>query len=344
MNARAIANMSPHSRRRKWYESWRQVSDGSHGNEGGELRGWDCELGCGGAGRGNHRGRRLSDPWADVGDGLVSDVRRQPGRKQRGPHLVGGNEKTPDLLSSAGDPQTPWLGALDDLGPRILNVLRAAQDEAAQLVAAAQDEAAQLVAAAQDEAAQLVAAAQDEAQAIRENAEAETAELRDRLESEMRDRRRQLTVLRNEADRYADEHRREADLDASRIRAEAEAEVMARRKELDVAKGKLEEEGQRRQELIDASRAVEHWLSGTVSTLREVVAKLETVLEAPPAELDQTLLQEAQSVGEDVDRSGINIRKAFTPHAETEQPMPDRGELLVKRADADDWTPLDTDR
>ena len=41
-------------------------------------------------------------------------------------------------------------------------------------------------------------------------------------------------------------------------------------------------------------------------------------------------------------RSGTDIREAITTEARGDQPMPERGELLVKQADADDWTLLAT--
>jgi ribonucrease Y len=214
----------------------------------------------------------------------VSGIGRDEGLEERRSHLTAAEENatsaSPEIRSSEEESQTPGLGTLDDLGASILNLLHTAQEDAAQLVVAAKGEA----------------------QAIRENAEKETSELRDRLESEMQDRRQQLTVLRAEADSYAEDRRGEADREASRIRADVEAEVIALRREADATTRKLEEAERRRQELIDASRALEDWLSGTISTFQEVVEKLGKVLQAPPAELDETLLQEAQSVADGVDR------------------------------------------
>lgn len=255
----------------------------------------------------------------------MSGTRRHTGPGAEEPKPAAAREKTgsspPPGRSSDAESDEQGPASPDDLGSSILNVLRAAQEEAGRLVSAAEADA----------------------QAIRENAETERSELRGQLESEMEDRRQQLTVLRNEAEGYAEERRREADLEASRIRAEAEAEVSARREELDAATGKLEELGLRRQELVHASRALEDWLSATVGTLREVVAKLEKVLEAPPAALDETLLQEAQSVVDEASPSGVDIREALTTRAGTEQPTADRPEPLVKPADADDWVPLDSE-
>jgi hypothetical protein len=214
----------------------------------------------------------------------VSGIRRDEGFEERGSHLTAAEQNatpsSPDTLSPEGDGQTPGLEAFDDFGERIVNLLRSVKEEAAQLVAAAEGEA----------------------QAIRESAKTETSELRDRLESEMRDKRQQLSVLKDEADRYAEERRAEADREVNRIRADVEAEATRRRKEVDAATRTLEEVERRRWELIDASRPLEDWLSGTVSTLQEVIAKLGKILQARPAELDDTLLQEAQSVADEVDQ------------------------------------------
>jgi hypothetical protein len=83
---------------------------------------------------------------------------------------------------------------------------------------------------------------------------------------------------------------RAAQNEAAKVVVAAEAEAQAIR-----ANAQKEN-----RELIDASRAVEAWLSGTVGTFRDVVAKLEKVLEAPPAELEEALLQEAQAVAADL--------------------------------------------
>lgn len=231
----------------------------------------------------------------------MSRARRHKGPREEDSQLAA-VPSHPSIRSSDQDARVQAPGSPDDLGQSILNVLRAAHEEAAQIVSAAEADA----------------------RAIRESVERETSDLRGRVESEMQESRQQLTVLRDEAEHYANERRLEADLEASRIRAEAEAEVSRRKEELDAATRKLEEQGRRRQELIDASRALEDWLSGTVSTLREVVAKLETVMKPPPAELDQTLLQEVQSAADEVDRSAVDVRGA-----------------LPTRPDADEWVPLD---
>jgi hypothetical protein len=149
---------------------------------------------------------------------------------------------------------------------------------------------ANMLRAAENEATQLLAAARAEAQAIRDEAEKETQDARAGFEGEMAARREETTRLRNDAERFADEKRREADREAGQIRTEAQAQARQHLQEGKAAKQRLEAEGRmRQQELAEASRLVEERLPGALTACREVVGQLEELVGERPAQLHETL-------------------------------------------------------
>jgi flagellar biosynthesis GTPase FlhF len=181
----------------------------------------------------------------------------------------------------AGEPggsvNPPGLSSYDELGQTIANVLRTAQNEAAQLLAAARAQA----------------------QSVRYAAEMEAKEARARFDAEMAESRSESERIRAEANRYAEDRRTEADLEANETRNDAETEARKLREAGEAMRRSLEEKGlARRQELIEASSAMESRMREALTTCHEVAAKIEKLVGEEPPELEEVLLQEVQEVQE----------------------------------------------
>lgn len=162
----------------------------------------------------------------------------------------------------------------DELGQTIANVLRSAQDNAAQITATARAQA----------------------QSIREAAEAQAKEARLQLEAEMAERRAESERIRADANRYAEERRRDADAEANQLRADAETEARKLRDAGEAARRTLEAKGlARRQELMEASASMEARLRDALETSRAVTGQIEELL-GKEAKLDEELLSEVRAV------------------------------------------------
>jgi hypothetical protein len=160
----------------------------------------------------------------------------------------------------------------DELGQTIANVLRSAQDNAAQITATARAQA----------------------QSTREAAEAEAKEARVQLETEMAERRAESERIRAVANRYAEVRRRDADIEANQLRVDAEAEARKLRDAGEAAKRTLEATGlARRQELMEASSSMEARLRDALETCRAVTGQIEELVGKEP-KLDEELLDEVR--------------------------------------------------
>jgi hypothetical protein len=165
----------------------------------------------------------------------------------------------------------------DELGQTIANVLRSAQDNAAQITATARAQA----------------------QSIQEAAEAQAKEARVQLETEMAERRAESERIRADANRYAEERRRDADIEANQLRVDAEAEARKLRNSGEAARRTLEAKGlARRQELMEASSSMEARLRDALETSRAVTGQIEELL-GKGAKLDEELLEEVRGVDQE---------------------------------------------
>lgn len=162
----------------------------------------------------------------------------------------------------------------DELGQRIANVLRAAEENAAALLAAARAEA----------------------QAFRETAEREAREVRSQLDTETAEQRAESERVRAEANKYAEDRRRGAEQEVEHARSEAEAEARSLREAGEAIKRQLEEKGAaRRQELLEASASIESRLHYARTTCLDVAAEIEQLLGDEPADdLEEALFAEVQ--------------------------------------------------
>jgi FtsZ-binding cell division protein ZapB len=176
----------------------------------------------------------------------------------------------------------------DELGQTIANVLRSAQDNAAQITATARAQA----------------------QSIQEAAEAQAKEARVQLETEMAERRAESERIRADANRYAEERRRDADIEANQLRVDAEAEARKLRNAGEAARRTLEAKGlARRQELMEASSSMEARLHDALETCRAVTGQIEELLGKEP-KLDEELLNEVRGAEEEVEREEEQVEAA----------------------------------
>jgi hypothetical protein len=174
----------------------------------------------------------------------------------------------------------------DELGQTIANVLRSAQDNAAQVVSTARAQA----------------------QSIREAAEAQAKEARVQLEAELAERRAESERIRADANRYAEDRRRDADQEANQLRADAEVEARKLREAGEAIRRTLEEKGlARRQELMEASSSMEARLRDALETCRTVTGTIEELLDEP--DLDEDLLNEVREAEEEPEAEEV-ARKA----------------------------------
>ena len=185
-------------------------------------------------------------------------------------------EGTTDPTNLDAGAQPP--ASYDDLGQTIANMLRAAENEAAQVLDSARAEA----------------------QAVRDKAEREVEGARASLERELTERHQEATRLREDAERYAKERRSDIEREAGQIRTEAQAQARKHRQEGKAAKQRLVAEGRKRQEeLAEASRLVEERFRGALTACREVVGQLEELVGERPAQLQEALHQEAHELAEE---------------------------------------------
>jgi hypothetical protein len=190
-------------------------------------------------------------------------------------------EPTEAVFDEEGAPPTGrGIVSYDELGQTIANVLRSAQDNAAQVVSTARAQA----------------------QSIREAAEAQAKEARIQLEAELAERRAESERIRADANRYAEERRRDADAEANQLRADAEAEGRKLREAGEAIRRTLEEKGlARRQELMEASSSMEARLRDALETCRNVTGKIEELL--GESELDEELLNEVREAEEEKEQT-----------------------------------------
>jgi hypothetical protein len=173
----------------------------------------------------------------------------------------------------------------DELGQKIANVLRAAEENSAQLLAEARSQA----------------------QAIREAAELEAREARAQLDAETAERRAESERIRADASRYAEERRRTADVEAHQTRTEAEAEARSLREAGEGMRRRLEEKGvARRQELLEASSTIETQLREALTTCRDVASEIERLLNEASVDLEEELLTEVREVEDAEDQANIS--------------------------------------
>ena len=175
--------------------------------------------------------------------------------------------------TSAADSELPPEVSYDEFGQRVANILRVAEENAAELVEAARIEA----------------------QTIRDTAELDAQETRARLEAETAEQRSESERVRAEANKYAEDRRRTVKLEAARTQAEAEAEAKSLREAGEAIRKSLEEKGiARRQELLEASSSIEARLREALTTCHGVAAELERWLGEDEPELDEELLAEVR--------------------------------------------------
>ncbi len=169
----------------------------------------------------------------------------------------------PDDGGTTSASEEPTAGpARMDIGERINEIIRTAEEAARQVGADAEGEAADTRAQAERDATARLAEAEHETHRLREEAGAYAAE------------------TRQVADSYATQKRREADGEAGRIQREAESQARAVREAAEAMAKQIEVEGQRKQsELQEETRAIEARLDKLVRGFREASSQLETLLQ-----------------------------------------------------------------
>jgi len=207
-------------------------------------------------------------PGRALGDAVTSYTLKRPGdpgTPQDEPRGEGSSEH-----AGVAEPVS-----YDELGQKIANVMRAAEENSAQLLAEARSQA----------------------QSIREAAELEAREARAQLDAETAERRAESERIRADASRYAEERRRTADLEAHQTRTEAEAEARSLREAGEGMRRRHEEKGiARRQELLEASGSIEEQLREALTTCRDVATEIERLIGEPSVELDEELLTEVKDL------------------------------------------------
>jgi hypothetical protein len=207
-------------------------------------------------------------PGRALGDAVTSYTLHQPGDS------AAPLDESP-ASESSGHASVPEPVSYDELGQKIANVLRAAEENSAQLLAEARSQA----------------------QAIRDAAELEAREARAQLDAETAERRAESERIRADANRYAEERRRTADVEAHQTRTEAEAEARSLREAGEGMRRRLEEKGiARRQELLEASGSIEKQLREALTTCRDVSSEIERLLGESSVELDEELLTEVKEL------------------------------------------------
>jgi hypothetical protein len=182
---------------------------------------------------------------------------------------------TQEAEPAAGQAEIASPGKYADLGQRIADVLRVAEESSEQLLAEARADAA----------------------GIRAQAESDAEELRRRTEQELTEERKQLARLRSEAEAYAEQRRQSADEEASTIRGEAEGDARALREEGEEIRRRLEQEGTaRQQQLTTTASEIETRLRQALDTSRSVAAELERLLNGGPSDEDDATLAEAMEL------------------------------------------------
>jgi hypothetical protein len=168
-------------------------------------------------------------------------------------------------------------GKYADLGQRIADVLRVAEESSEQVLADAQSEA----------------------DRIREEAVAAVQDMRGRAEKESKDRLAETERLRVEVEEYVEERRRAADEQAAAIRAEAETEARAMREAGEEIRRRLEQEGiAKQQQLHAATTAIETRLREAMTTSLSVASEIKVLLNGakPDEDEDDATLAEALEV------------------------------------------------
>ena len=157
--------------------------------------------------------------------------------------------------------------AVQDVGSRIDQILKAADDAAEQIKAEAREAAD----AARREAEAAVAARLEEA-------ERECEKLRAETENSVRD-------VRAAGDAYAAQRRRESDEEAARVLRETQQHARATREAAEVMAKQIESEARARiHELEERGRSIEARLQRVLITLRETSSTVEEVLIGRPGE------------------------------------------------------------
>ena len=217
---------------------------------------------------GNTPDKTADEAPVRIGDSVTPFTMHQPDAEGGPPDESGTRDEAVEADSAASSGLS-----YDEFGQRIANVLRAAEENSAQLLAASRAEA----------------------QAIRETAELEAREARAQLDVETAERRSESERVRAEANRYAEERRRTAELEAQQTQAEAETEARSLRETGEGIRRRLEEKGiARRQELLEASSSIESQLREALTTCREVATEIERLLGDDEPELDAELLAEVR--------------------------------------------------
>ena len=168
-------------------------------------------------------------------------------------------------------------GRYADLGQRIADVLRVAEESSEQVLADAQSEA----------------------DRIREEAVAAVQDMRSRAEEESKNRLAETERLRVEVEAYVEERRRAADEQAAAIRAEAETEARAMREAGEEIRRRLEQEGiAKQQQLHAATTAIETRLREAMTTSLSVASEIKGLLNGakPDEDEDDATLAEALEV------------------------------------------------
>ena len=166
-------------------------------------------------------------------------------------------------------------GKYADLGQRIADVLRVAEESSEQVLADAQSEA----------------------DRIREEAVAAVQDMRSHAEQESKNRLAETERLRAEVEEYVEERRRAADQEAAAIRAEAESEARALREAGEEIRRRLEQEGlAKQQQLQAASTAIETRLREAMTTSLSVASEIKGLLNGAKPDEDDATLAEALEV------------------------------------------------
>ncbi len=180
-----------------------------------------------------------------------------------------------------------------DVGSRVADIIKAAEELSEQIRSDAQGEAAQIRRQAEESRAAAMRDVAGEQAALRTAAEAQAAEIQRTGES------------------YATGRRREAEAEAARLIGEAEGQARAMREAAEQMSMRIETTAlERREELVQGARVVEGRLHRFQKGLREISKDLEELLE-PDRASSETILEAL-----DVDQRSLSGR-----NAEGEQPL-----------------------
>ncbi len=166
-----------------------------------------------------------------------------------------------DEVSTSTVDQTTAVRARVDIGERINEIIRTAEEAAHQVRADAESEAADLRAQAEAEAKAHQEQVQEEAKRLRAEAEAYAAETRQAVDS------------------YATQKRRQADAEAGALHTEAESRARAVREAAEEMAKQLEAGARRKQsELHESTGAIEAHLERLLQGVRETSSQLEALV------------------------------------------------------------------